>query len=90
MNDKVRLLCITILSVGVSNGMEDIDIDYIDSAQTKAFGEHCAKVDNSWRTVEVSQSTSIGSLKFDNFNEFIAMAYKLVDEMYKDWGGKES
>ena len=88
MTDKpfavILILCLSFLSIDIANASEEI-IDYIDNAQTQAYGMHCAKTDNSWRSIEIAENTSSGSFIFNNFNSFIDITDKIVDEMQKDW-----
>jgi len=76
MKKFCNLLVLAMFSIGSVNAMENVDVDYIDSAQVRAYG--------AMRNVEIGESTSTSSFVFFNFNLFLDSIDTTIDEMSKE------
>jgi len=68
-----------ILPIGIASGAEHID--YIDTAQVKAYGEMTETQTPSIRNCEMTESTSTGDFVLCNFSSF----RDAVDNILKEW-----
>ncbi len=76
MNKFYKLLILAICSIGSVNAMENVDVDYIDSAQVRAYG--------AMRNMEIGESTSSSTFAFYNFNLFLDTIDATINEISKD------
>lgn len=79
MNNLYNLLTISIITTGIACGAEHID--YIDSAQVKAYGDMISTQTPSIRNCEMTESTSTSDFVFCNFSSF----QNTVDNILKEW-----
>lgn len=77
------LLIISFIIIGIASAAEHID--YIDTAQVKAYGDMTNKQTQSIRNFEMTQSTSTGGFVLANFNAFMELTENIANEMHKDW-----
>jgi hypothetical protein len=80
MTNLSKLLATSILSIGISHASEEM-IDYIDTAQTQAYGSMTSKEISSVPNCEIIHSKSTERFVLNNFTSF----QDAINNAIKEW-----